>query len=210
MSTKGKKGFLGKELLTPKKKRKYRRTETLSSPKQNDQEPSVDYAKLAADCQEAVEKAADKLSETEKAKIGIDKYVENPVMEDDADILDASLKERSESAYIDIAKDIVKASANQLDAQNKSKNSLKKIFTIFFICFVSVQYVALTVLLFIRAFQEKSLLNDTVIMTYISSVFLETLGAVAFMIRYAFASDQETRVLAILNSIIERFKKFSN
>lgn len=128
--------------------------------------------------------------------------------QDNGDVLDNDLLAKSEAAYIDIANTIVKSATDQLREQNSSKNTLKMIFTIFFVALVGVQYLALAVLLFIRTFQSEALLSDAVIIAYISSVFLETLGAVVIMIRYAFASDQETKVLQILNSIISSFQKF--
>ncbi len=161
---------------------------------------SEDLLKLAKEAYAAIQEA-------EKA----DQPPEPEIFwEDDADPMDDRLKAKSEDAYIDIANQIVTCATIQLGEQNESKNTLKKIFTIFFVVLLSAQYMALAALLFIRAFQKESLLTDTVIITYITSVFLETLGAVIIMIRYAFASDQETKVLSILNSIIDRFKKFSN
>ena len=161
---------------------------------------------------EEIEKAAKAIEATQEVK-KTNKSPKSPKgdieWQENADSLDSDLMAKSEGAYITIANNIVTAATNQLSQQNKSKNSLKEIFTNFFIVLLSVQYGVMAILLFIRAFQKESLLSDTVIITYISSVFVETLGAVVLMIRYAFDSAQETNVLTILNSIITRFQKFS-
>lgn len=126
------------------------------------------------------------------------------------DTIDARLNIQSENAYIDIVKDIVKTSNKQLKEQNESKKSIKNKLIWFFMIFICCQYLALIVLLFFRCFQSHSFLSDKVIITYITSVFAETLGAIIFMVKYSFNSDQEVRVLKILHNVISEFKKFSN
>lgn len=126
---------------------------------------------------------------------------------EDADSLDDLLKRDSENAYRVIAQQIVKISTEQLEKQNDSKNRLKKIFTRFFIIFISIQYFVLVALLFIKAFCDVDL-NEIVLTTYISSVFIETLGAILIMIKYAFDSEQEVNILEILNSVISNYQKF--
>ena len=157
---------------------------------------------------EEIKKAAKAIEATQEVKRNKKPPKGDIEWQENADSLDNDLMAKSEGAYIGIANKIVDSATKQLDEQNTSKNSLKKTFTIFFVVLLSMQYVVLAVLLFIRTFQCWSLLNDTVIITYISSVFLETLGAVILMIRYAFDSKQETQVLEILNSIISRYQKF--
>ena len=183
-----------------------------STVRKNDQaqEPLMNKEFFVRNSEDVLKMAEEAFAAMQKAESDRKPTESDFLWEDDADSLDGSLKAKSEGAYIDIANKIVDSATDQLHEQNMSKNSLKKVFTVFFVVLLSVQYLSLAALLFIRAFQEKSLLSDTVIITYITSVFLETLGAVVIMIRYAFASDQETKVLTILNSIIERFKKFSS
>ena len=126
----------------------------------------------------------------------------------DADNIDAKLMGKSENAYIDIANKIVDASTDQLNQQNFSKNGLKEKFTKFFIIFISIQYGFLAVLLASLAFFDFVELDTTIIIAYISSVFVETLGAIVFMITYAFNSQQEVQILEILNKVITNFQKF--
>lgn len=126
-----------------------------------------------------------------------------------ADAIDVILKRQSEDNYIEIARDIVDVSTNQLNTQNNSKNDLKSRFTTFFTRLLIVQYAVLILLLVVKSFWIKASLSDTVVITYMTSVFIETLGAIAIMIKYAFSSDQEVSILAILNSIISNYQKFT-
>lgn len=118
------------------------------------------------------------------------------------------MQKRSEDDYIEITNKIVDASVKQLSEQNKSKSDLKSTFTKFFIGFVSAQYAALVVFLALRMIFGVSNLSDGVIIAYISSVFVETLGAIVLMIKYAFDSKQETNVLKILSAAISNYQKF--
>ncbi len=127
-----------------------------------------------------------------------------------ADDLDGKLAAESENTYMEIAKDIVSTSQMQLKDQNESKNTLKDKFTTFFIWFVCTQYLILTLLLFFKGFCEDFYLADGIIVTYISSVFVETLGAIVIMIKYAFDSNQEVKILQILNDVISNYKKFNS
>ena len=126
----------------------------------------------------------------------------------DADKLDIYLMEKSEDNYMGIARDIVDTSAAQLKLQNSSKNALKRVFTKFFIKLLSAQYAILVFLFILKVFRMDSQLSDTVVITYMTSVFVETLGAIAIMIKYAFSSDQEVEILQILNNVISSYKKF--
>ena len=126
---------------------------------------------------------------------------------DDAASIDNELKDKSEKNYIEIAQNIVEVSSEQLWLQNSSKRRLKNIFTTFFIFFISVQYLVLVALLFVKAFVDINL-TDAMLIAYITSVFVETLAAIAVMIKYAFDSEQEVQILAILNSVISNYQKF--
>lgn len=125
-----------------------------------------------------------------------------------ADDIDSDLKRASEDTYREIAEDIVKISSAQMELQNKSKNDLKKTFTIFFMIFISIQYLILIIFMFIKMFAKSVELTDTVLISYITSVFVETIGAIIIMIKYAFDSKQEVEILKILNGVISNFQKF--
>ena len=119
-----------------------------------------------------------------------------------------SLLAQSEQEYSKVAKQIVDVSVQQLKTQNRSKTLLKKIFTIFFVVFISIQYAALLALFVGRIFLPEMNLSDEIIIAYMSSIFVETLGGIFLMIKYAFDSSQETNVLNILNGVIGNYQKF--
>ncbi len=121
----------------------------------------------------------------------------------------AGLTAKSEEAYIQIANDILEASTNQLKKQNASKNELKESLVWFFKRFILLQYWLLIVLMLVRIV-IPTYLSDNVLITYITSVFAETLGAIILMVKYAFNSDQEVQILRILNDVIANFQKFGN
>ncbi len=124
--------------------------------------------------------------------------------------LDSELMANSEADYREIAKSIVNASLDQLDEQNDSKKDLKNKFYEFFTRFIAVQFAILVAMILIRSIFGADSLSDQIIIVYIASVFVETLGAIILMIKYAFDSSQETSVLKILNGVISNYQKFKN
>ena len=138
----------------------------------------------------------------------IDDWVEDPNEIDKS--IDDTLKKDSEERYLAIVTNIVDVSQNQLQQQNNSKTNNRKILLKFFVMFLIAQYF---VMLLLFAFQGFALwgfeLNDPIVMTYITSVFVETLGAIIIMVKYAFQSDQEVQILKILNGVVEKFQKFN-
>lgn len=70
------------------------------------------------------------------------------------------------------------------------------------------KYAVLVAFLFIKAFVLHIYLTDTIVISYMTSVFVETIGAIAIMIKYAFDSQQEVNILDILNSVISNYQKF--
>lgn len=119
------------------------------------------------------------------------------------------LASRSEENYIDVAHEIVEASTDQLNDQNTSKAKLKKTLCIFFMIFISVQYAALLAIFGLQIAQVGVPLPNDIIIAYITSIFVETLGAIILMIKYAFDSKQEIQVLKILEGIITNYQKFN-
>ena len=109
--------------------------------------------------------------------------------------------------YIDIAKNIVGVSEAQLYHQNKSKGLLRGGFTPYFKWLIVIQLLFLGVLLMLKGFCPCFHLNDVVIITYITSVFVETLGGVIVMVTYAFNSKEEVEATKILTGVIEHYQK---
>ncbi len=135
----------------------------------------------------------------------------NNVPDVDLQELDNSSKKlakESDESYRKVAEKIVEVSTDQLKKQNKSKNELKSSFSLYFKIILVAQLVGLFILLMIRGFSESFILSDTIIITLITSVFVETLGVVAIMVKYSFNSEQEVKILEIINYVIKDYQKF--
>ena len=114
----------------------------------------------------------------------------------------------SDIEYRKIAKSIVDISNDQLGKQNKSKIDLKESFETFFKWLLSLQLIAIFVLLIIKGFFKDFNITDSVLIAVISSVFVESLGIVAVMVKYAFDSEQEVKILEILKELIKNYQKY--
>ena len=115
----------------------------------------------------------------------------------------------SDENYRKLAYDIFNASKEQLLKQNNNKDDLKAKFTTFFKCILIIQLIALFIIIILKGFALWSFsLSDNAFVAIIVSVFVETLGVVGIMIKYAFDSDQEVQILSILNSIVKDYQKF--
>ena len=112
----------------------------------------------------------------------------------------------SERAYVDITKKVANASIQQLHRQFHSKNLLKISFGKFFMWFIAAQYFVLVLLFAVKAFFAPNF-SDSIILTYMTSVFVETLGALVIMIVHAFDSKEEVQILNILNKVFSSFQK---
>lgn len=123
--------------------------------------------------------------------------------------VDDGIRKKSEEGYIAVVRDIVDASTKQLDIQNENKKDIRGQLIKFFIDFLNIQYVSLFLLLVFKGFLTEFGLSDTVLLAFITSVFVETLGAVIIMIRFAFDSNQEINALKILHGVIEHYQKFT-
>lgn len=110
--------------------------------------------------------------------------------------------------YNEIVGNVVHLSGKQLDKQHEGKEKFRNFFKIFFSIFISAQVVVLVVLLFFRGLCATFYVSDTLMTSYIVPVFVETLGVVAVMVRFAFDTTQEIQILSTLNGVIQRFPKY--
>lgn len=120
----------------------------------------------------------------------------------------ADLRRSSEEHYITITEDIVGISKEQLSSQNNNKILLRRIFLIFFAVLLSLQISILIVFIFLQAYSKTFTIAENVLLTFMSAVFLETLGGVIAMVKFAFSNDQEVQILTIMNNVITGFQKF--
>lgn len=114
-----------------------------------------------------------------------------------------SIKEANQK-YQEIVKRIVEISGGYLDNQQNGKSRLRKIFVVFFISLLSVQMVSIIAFVLIYIFHGN--ISDTLLITYISEVFVETLSAIIIMIRFAFASKDEVSIINLLTAIVNEYQ----
>ena len=123
-------------------------------------------------------------------------------------MLDGDIAKESENRYISLVSKIVDITKEQLDCQRSNKQSFRRYFGRFFGVFLAVQYVALLTIMIINAACSSFSISDDLIKVYIVSVFVETLGIVAVMVKFAFDTKQEVEILSTLNGIVEHFQKY--
>lgn len=97
-----------------------------------------------------------------------------------------SIKDKSEETY-----------KEKLELRNRLINFCLQILT--------VQMIFLILFLVLS---RRIQLTDNVLTVYMTAVFVETLGAVVVMIKYAFKADEEVRIIDILNAVVKNFQKY--
>ncbi len=117
-----------------------------------------------------------------------------------------SPKVLSTEVYLDTVKGVVQQTTEHLNSQNSAKKDLRTNFTRFFKWFIFMQFIVLIVLIVLNASIPNFIVSEAVLLAYISSVFVETLGVMAIMVTFAYNNKTEKTVLEILKSIVENFK----
>ena len=103
---------------------------------------------------------------------------------------------------------VVKISDKNLEALRSDKIGLREQFVSFFKQMLERQLTFLFVMLLSRIFLNSNL-SDGVLIAFMSSVFVETIGCMILMISFAFKSDEELKILETLNLIVHKFQKFT-
>lgn len=120
------------------------------------------------------------------------------------------LAQESNQHYDDIVEKIVGVSKDHLTDQNCRKTEMRKVFVIFFVVLLSFQIVALITLLALSAITVIPFeITDNILATFITSVFVETLGAIIIMITFAFGSKEEVKVIELLIAVVKNYQKFN-
>ncbi len=118
--------------------------------------------------------------------------------------VEADLRNESEHAYIEIAKNIVQFSKDSMKEVSKQKASLRKTFNMALIIFLVIEYVILGVLLFV----PNTSITEKVVIVYMTAVIVETLAAFGVMVKFAFDAKSEVELLKTLHKVIESYQKF--
>mgnify|MGYP004688234775 CR=1 FL=1 len=126
---------------------------------------------------------------------------------DDVSSLFEDTEQNIGGKYDETVTSVIEISKDHLNKQNDTKNKLRTPFTWFFCVFLSIEYIGLIVLIILNACIKNFTVSEYVLVTYISSVFLETLGVILFMIKFAYNNKTELKILEILQSIVNNYKK---
>ena len=117
-----------------------------------------------------------------------------------------SLAQKSEESYINIVEDVVDFSKTELGNLSEQKDGLRNKLVDFCLRILSAQFILMFVLLVCGGGLG---ISDKVIIAFMTSVFIETLGAIVIMIRFAFKSDEEVKIIDILNAVVRNYQKYS-
>ena len=120
-----------------------------------------------------------------------------------------NLKTRSEIFYIDTVRDIVRTSKTNLNAMRDDKERLRVEFVSFFKLIIAVQLVFLLILILANGYCNDFNVSDTVLATFMTSIFVETIGCVLVMVTFAFKSTEVVEIISTLNTVVETFQKFT-
>jgi len=131
------------------------------------------------------------------------------VEQSDLNKLDEKTKQAvaSDNHYKEITEKIVQITERKLDEQHKDKNKIREPILYFIIVLLSAQFVFLA---FVIAFPCAFEVSEKVLTAYTASVFAETFAGLTLIIKFAFDSKQETKLVTVLNSVIENYQKFQS
>lgn len=142
----------------------------------------------------------------------LDEIVKSAKLDLDEEVNKSSLVEsskglsgESEKFYKQETERIISESIHLLDEEYESKKKLRRILSVFFLILLSVQFVILGLLLI---FNKK--ISEGLSITYITSVFVETLGVIVLMVKFAFDNSKEIEIIEVLNSFMSSYQKYNS
>lgn len=114
----------------------------------------------------------------------------------------------SDRGYHMIADRIISASQKHLSEQQRDKTALRRLFAKVFSALLVVEYAVLVLLIILDGATKIPVeISDNILQLYIASVFVQTLTTMGVMIAFAFVSKEETRIVGLLNQIIQNYQK---
>ena len=115
----------------------------------------------------------------------------------------------SDKGYQKIAERVVTISEDYLKKQDDRKKPLQESFNKFFTKLLGMQYIVMIGLFLLNSFScIPFTISESLLMTYIVSVFVETLGAISVMLAFAFTSKEESNIVEVLNAVISNHQKY--
>ena len=115
----------------------------------------------------------------------------------------------SNRGYQLVADHIITVSQRHLANQQRDKVELRKKFAGLFSVLLILEYIFMVIFILLDAITAIPVdVPDSILQMYITSVFLQTLSTIGVMIAFAFVSKEETRIVGLLNQIIQNYQKF--
>ena len=115
----------------------------------------------------------------------------------------------SNRGYQMVADHIITVSQRHLANQQRDKVELRKKFAGLFSVLLILEYVFMVIFILLDAITAIPVdVPDSVLQLYVTSVFVQTLSTIGVMIAFAFVSKEETRIVGLLNQIIQNYQKF--
>lgn len=116
---------------------------------------------------------------------------------------------QSSESYHEVVSDIVSTAKEQLEASNGEKTGIRRKFLRFFVVMLILQFASVVAFLTLSATESvKFLISDSLMQIYVGSVFVETLGEVGIMIKFAFDSKDEVKIIELLTAVVNNYQKF--
>ena len=115
----------------------------------------------------------------------------------------------SNRGYQLMADRIITVSQNHLANQQHDKVVLRKKFANLFSVLLFMEYGFLVLFILLDAVSSIPVeIPESILQLFTASVFLQTLATIGVMIAFAFVSKEETRIVSLLNQIIQNYQKF--
>ena len=116
----------------------------------------------------------------------------------------------SNEYYNDVVNSIVTTASDYLSNAEGEKRNLRKIFFRFFICILILQLISVIVFTLFDATGWFGFeMTDNMLSVFIGSVFVETLAAIGVMIAFAYASNDEVKIIELLTAVVESYQKYN-
>ncbi len=114
----------------------------------------------------------------------------------------------TETAYIDTVNKIVDISKEHLSKLQDHRIGLRKRFVQLFTSLVVSQTAILLILFLIIGFPVPFNLSENILLCYMGTIMIETLGCVVIMIKFSFNTSEEAHIISVLNSIVGQYQKY--
>lgn len=114
----------------------------------------------------------------------------------------------AENAYINTVDKIVDISRKHLsELQDHRINLRNKFVRLFTLLVVSQTAILLTLFLIIGSPMPFNL-SENILLCYMGTLMIETLGCVVIMIKFSFSTSEEAHIISVLNSIVGQYQKY--